>query len=61
MHGRRENLQQTVVGNLNFNIQKNEARPVNLVMYKAKLKMDQGPQHKSLELLEEKIGSFLSL
>lgn len=48
-------------GKSEFQYSENETRPLYLIMHKAKLKMDQGPQHKSPKLLKENVGSFLSL
>ena len=41
-----------VLGQLDIHMQKNEGGPLPNTTYKSQLKMDQGPKHKTVKLLE---------
>ena len=46
-------------GKLCIHMQKNEGGPLPNTTYKSQLKMDQGPKHKTVKLLEGNIGQKL--
>ena len=60
--GKRQSLQQLVLGNLDSNMQKNETGPLSYTIHKNKLKMDEdlNVRQEPIKTLEEKTGNNLS-
>ena len=43
----KQSLQQVVLGKLDSHMQKNEPGPLSYIIHKNKLKVDEGPKHKT--------------